>query len=254
MISIASAQLEAWIAGLLWPLVRMLALFTAAPVLSHRALPARLRILLAVLATALVAPGLPPAPVQPLLSGASLLLLAQQVLIGTAIGFSVRIAFAAVEMAGDLIGLQMGLGYATFFDPQTHADTPILGTFLGMIATLMFLAIDGPFQMFAALVESFSVAPLGADFHASLRWDALAQMGGAMFVLGLQLALPVVTAMLMCNIALGVMARAAPQLNLFSIGFPVTLLGGLVLLALMIGTMQPTIMQAFETGLRVWLR
>jgi len=254
MLSLSAADLDAWIAAYLWPFVRLLALFTAAPILSHRAMPRRARIGLALAVTVLVAPGLPAVPESPLLSGASLLLLAQQVLIGVAIGFCIRLAFAAVEMAGDMIGLQMGLSYAMFFDPQSNAQTPIVGTFLSMVATLMFLAIDGPTQAIAAVAESFRLAPIGTDFHAALRWSLIIELGAGMFVLGLQLALPVLTAMLVCNVAMGVMARAAPQLNLFSVGFPVTLLTGLGALALMLPHMAEPMRRALETGLAAWMR
>jgi flagellar biosynthetic protein FliR len=254
VLTVTTAQLEAWIAAALWPFLRMLALFSAAPVLSHRALPRRARVALAALVTILVAPTLPAPAAVPLLSGAALLTLAQQLLVGLALGFCVRLAFAAVELAGDLIGLQMGLSFAVFFDPQSSEQTPLVGTFLGMVATLLFLAIDGPAQTIAALVETFRVVPVGDSFHSALRWEAIAGLASAMFAMGLHLSLPVLAAMLACNIALGVMARAAPQLNLFSIGFPITLLTGIGALALFLGSMASPIRGILEAGLAAWLR
>jgi flagellar biosynthetic protein FliR len=245
-------QAETWIATLLWPFLRVLALMSSAPLLSHRAVPARAKIGLALLVAVLLAAGLPSAPTAPLFSAASLMLLAQQVLVGLALGLSMRIAFAAVELAGDLIGLQMGLGFATFFDPQTSAQTPIVGGLLSVASMLVFLSLDGPLLMLAGLADSFELAPVGADFYASLRWDRVSLLGAEMFALGLQLALPLLTTMLLCNIALGVMARAAPQLNLFSVGFPVTLLTGLALLALSAPYWLTPIESALRAGLAAW--
>ncbi|MDH4190792.1 MAG: flagellar biosynthetic protein FliR [Betaproteobacteria bacterium] len=253
MLSASSAQIELWIAAFLWPLLRILALFSSAPVLSDRSVPRRVRVGLALLVTVLIAPTLPaPAPLA-LFSGAALLLVAQQLLVGLAIGFSVRIAFSAVELAGDQIGLQMGLSYATFFDPQTSSQTPIVGSLLSLLATLVFLAIDGPALLLLAIAESFTIAPIGGTFAAWLNWGMLAQLGAQIFSLGLQLALPVLATLLACNLALGVMARAAPQLNLFSVGFPITLLAGLVLLALMVGYLGGPLEAAVRSGLRMWL-
>ncbi len=252
MISVTGAQIELWLAAFLWPFVRVLALFTVAPVLSHRALPVRTRVGLALLVTVLVAPTLPAAPAVPLISGSGLMLLAQQLLVGFAIGFAMRIVFAAVDLAGDLIGLQMGLSYALFFDPQTSMQTPLVGNFLGMVALLLFLALDGPSILLFSVADSFHYAPVGPDFHSALRWELLPQFGAQLFALGLQISLPVLATMLLCNISLGVMARAAPQLNLFSVGFPVTLLSGLTLLALMIVYMGRPIEAALQAGLRLF--
>jgi flagellar biosynthetic protein FliR len=252
MLTITSGQLEALAGAFVWPFVRVLALVAAAPLLGHRALPQRAKIGLALLITALLAPALPPSP--PLEAPGAFTLLAQQLLVGIALALSMHVAFAAVALAGDMIGLQMGLSFATFVDPQHSGQTPLLGTFLGLLATLMFFAIDGHLLLIAALAESFIVAPVSAEPLPGGTWTALLAWGGALFRIGLHLALPVLAAMLALNIALGVLMRAAPQLNLLAIGFPVSLLVGMVMLALMIPYLGVPLQDVLMQGLRLWAR
>lgn len=223
MLTVTSAQLDAWLTAFLWPLTRILAVLAAAPVLGQTRIPARIRVGLAIGIAVVIAPTLPPMPQLAPASAAGMLILATQVVIGLAIGFAVRLVFSAVEMAGDLIGLQMGLGFAMFYDPGNVQHTPILGQFMGLLATLTFLAINGHLLIISALVESFHALPIAAAPLGSGLFDALARHGAIVFIAGLQLALPLVVTMLVVNLALGVLTRAAPQLNVFAVGFPLTL-------------------------------
>ena len=223
MITVTSAQLDAWMAALLWPLARVLAVLAAAPVLGQSRIPVRIRIGLGLGLVIVLAPTLPaPPPIAPA-SSAGMLILASQVVIGLAIGLALRLVFTAVEMAGDLIGLQMGLGFAMFYDPGNVQHTPILGQFMGLLATLTFLAINGHLMVIAALAESFHALPIAATPVGANLFEALAKHGAIVFVAGLQLALPLIVTMLVVNLSLGVLTRAAPQLNVFAVGFPLTI-------------------------------
>jgi flagellar biosynthetic protein FliR len=252
MLVVGSSELQAALGALFWPFLRVLALLAAAPVLGHRAVPARAKIGLALLVAALLAPALPPSP--PLDHPAAFALVLEQLLIGFALAFAMHVAFAAVALAGDLIGLQMGLSFATFVDPAHSGQSPMIGTFLGLLATLVFFAVDGHLALIAALAESFRHAPVGAALPAADTWGALVGWGGALFRIGLQLALPVLAAMLAGNLALGVLARAAPQLNLFAVGFPAALILGMALLALVLPLLDTPLAEALARALALFAR
>ena len=251
MISFTLAQIESLLGAFLWPFVRVLALLMAAPIFAHRTIPARVKIAAALAITLVIAPALP-ASATTAFSAAGWLLIAEQILVGVAMGFSLRIVFAAVEMAGDMIGLQMGLSFATFVDPQNSNQSPLVGSFLAMIATLLFLSIDGHLLLIAALVDSFNVVPVGTGSLAKFSWEHLALLGTKLFSLGLQIALPVLCTMLLVNLSLGVMARAAPQLSLFSVGFPLTLTTGMLLMVVFLPYLRLPLERAFRQALSIW--
>lgn len=186
-------------------------------------------------------------------SGMGLIVLLQQLLIGIAIGFVMRIVFVAVEMAGELIGLQMGLGFAIFFDPQNSGQIDIVGRFLGVIASLAFLAIDGHLIMIALISQSFSTLPVGSDGVTDATFTTLANWGREIFKSGLQLSLPVLTALLITNLALGILTRAAPQLNIFAVGFPLTLSIGILVLALSMPFYAPILEHLIYDGLHLMM-
>lgn len=253
MISITTAQLNAWLAAFAWPLARILALIASAPVLGNPSLPASVKIGLGLLLTVLVAPLLPPQPGLDPAAATGLLILAQQVLIGLAMGLAMRVVFHAAEMAGELIGLQMGLGFATLYDASLPGFIPVIGQYLGVIASLAFLAIDGHLLLLSALVESFQVLPL-APLSTPSGLRALVQWGGSIFSYSLALSLPLLAALLITNIALAILTRAAPQLNIFVIGFPLTILVGMVALALGLPYFAPGLERLFGDGLTAMLR
>ncbi|MCS6786061.1 MAG: flagellar biosynthetic protein FliR [Thiobacillaceae bacterium] len=230
MISVTSAQLEAWLSAFLYPFFRILAWLAADPLLGNRAAPAQVRVALAFMLTVALAPALPPPPAVPLISGDGLLILIQQLLIGLALGFALRIVFAALELAGQFIGLQMGLSFATLVDPIHGAQTPVLAQFLIITAVLILFAFDGHHMILTALVESFHALPVAVLPLSGTDLGALVAFGGTIFTLGLKIALPVTAALLVTNLAIGMMTRAAPQLNIFAVGFPLTLAAGLLVL------------------------
>ncbi|MFN7085454.1 MAG: flagellar biosynthetic protein FliR [Burkholderiales bacterium] len=254
MISISSAELNALLAAFLWPLARILALIMSAPVLSNPALPLRVRVALALLITAIVAPTLGPPPAIDPGSLLGLLILAQQIVIGVALGFAIRIVFVAVEMAGELAGLQMGLGFAVFFDPQNAGQSPVVGQFLEIVAILAFLSMDGHLQMIYLLSGSFTALPVAAATLEAPTFFMLVEWGAEIFRVGVLLALPLLASLLIANLALGVLTRAAPQLNLFAVGFPLTLALGLLMLGLVLPFLTPALTRLFENGLGAMAR
>lgn len=251
MITFTSAQLELWLGTLLWPFVRILALLSSAPVLGHGSVPVRAKVGLAMLLTLLVAPNLPAANAVPLASAQGLALLLQQLAVGLALGFSVSLVFSAIQMAGDLIGLQMGLSFASFVDPQSADQSPLIGSFLNLLAMLIFLTLDGHLLMIGALVDSFASVPVGVELRGAVDWQRLLTWGTEVFTLGLHLALPALAAVFLSNLALGVLTRAAPQLNLFAVGFPVTLLLGLLILWMALPHFGPFLERALHHGMNI---
>jgi flagellar biosynthetic protein FliR len=165
-----------------------------------------------------------------------------------------QIVFAAVELAGELIGLQMGLSFATFINADAD-QVPIVGSFLAVTMMLVFLALNGHLLLIAGLVDTFASFPLdGVRGLVAFDVRALVLAGRELFMLGVTLALPVIAAMLLANLALGVLTRTAPQLNLFAVGFPVTLATGLAMLSLALPFLVPAMEQAVMRGLAMLLR
>lgn len=239
MISFTSAQLSAWLAVLVFPLARVIALIASAPILGNRQIPARIKVALALIITLIIAPTLNiPTDLDPA-SAQGLFILIQQIIAGLIMGFAIRLIFTAVEMAGDLAGMQMGLGFASFYDPQNAAYTPVVAQFLGIIAALLFLSVNGHLYMLAALSDSFRSFPISASIPSANAFRTIAEWGGTIFSNALQFALPLIGALLISNLALGILTRSAPQLNIFAVGFPITLAVGFAALMLSIPYLAP---------------
>jgi flagellar biosynthetic protein FliR len=249
MFTVTYAQLNAWLTAFLWPFTRIAALIAMSPVLGNTAIPARVKIALAAFMTLIVAPTLPPMPQATVFSASGIWIMVTQFLIGAALGFAMQLVFAAVEMAGTLVGLQMGLGFATFFDPSSSASQQVITSFLNMIAMLAFLAYNGHLQVIAALIESFQSVPIAQAALGPPGLHTLVEWGGAIFTAGLLLSLPVVIALLVANLSLGILNRAAPQIGVFQIGFSVTLMVGMLLLMLMLPNMIPFFAHLVDTGI-----
>lgn len=248
MLSVTSAQLDAWLALLAYPLARILGLVGAAPVFSNGGIPRRIKLVVGLAIAIGLIPALPPAPPVPLGSWNGVLMLFEQSLIGIAMGLTLRVIFATLDVMGEIISLQMGLSFATFFDPVAGGQTAVVGEFLTLIATLIFLALNGHLLMVDALARSFEWMPIVDIPPHKGGWLMLARFGGTIFAAGLLMALPVVTALLITNIALGILTRAAPQLNLFAIGFPITLTVGFGVLLLALGHFAPVLQHYFDLG------
>jgi flagellar biosynthetic protein FliR len=221
----------------------------AAPVFSNRAVPMRVKIGLGIAIAVVVAPTLPLQQQVSLDSPEAFPLAIQQIMIGLALGFMVRLAMAGIEMAGEQIGLQMGLSFAGFFDPQSKQDGTAVGSWLGVLAMLMFLGINGHLLLIHTLTESFQTFPVGAAVFSFSDIKSLIAAGGDVFRLGLQLALPFIAVLLIVNLSLGVMVRVAPQLNLMSIGMPATISTGFASLYLLLPYLEQPITRALERSL-----
>ena len=239
MISFTEAQLLEWLTPLLWPFVRTLALFAGMPVFSQRAMPMRVRIGLALVITVAAQPSLPPMPATPLDAlPMLLLLLAQQLLIGLSMGFAVRLVFAALEFAGEVIGLQMGLNFAGFFDPGTGSQGTSTSRFFGSMVAFLFIAVNGHLLLIQALVQSFQAFPVGQEPFEFLRVARPHVWGAEIFRMGFWIALPLITMLMFVNLVLGVISRVAPQIGVFSVGFPLTVSIGLIGMAATLPLMQ----------------
>jgi flagellar biosynthetic protein FliR len=249
VITFTEQQLLAWITPLIWPVLRALALFTTLPVLGTRTVPMRVRIALAAFVALAAQAALPPPPAVPLDSPLALQLVAQQLVIGLALGFSVRLVFAAVEFAGELVGLQMGLNFAAFFDPLSASTSTATSRFFGTTIAWLFIVANGHLLVVAALVASFSAFPVGPEPFAFLERTAPHRWGAELFSTGLWIALPMVTMLLFVNLVLGAISRVAPQINIFAIGFPVTLTVGLVGMLLTLPALQGPFTMALERAL-----
>ncbi|MEO6986076.1 MAG: flagellar biosynthetic protein FliR [Paralcaligenes sp.] len=240
-------QLYGWITAFIWPFLRLLALTGTAPLLGESAIPVRVKVGFAALTAVAIAPALGPMPAVAPASFAGLWIAMQQVLIGIALGLTMRMVFAAVQTAGDFIGLQMGLSFASFFDPGMGPNTTVLSRLMTLIATLFFLALNGHLLMLAGLVRTFEVLPIGASLNPG-GWGVLLDWSNEVLVSGLLLALPLIIALLTINLAMGILNRTAQQLSVFAVGFPISLLVGLILLAIVLPQTGPFLTHLFQLG------
>jgi flagellar biosynthetic protein FliR len=232
MITLTAQQLNGWLAQLFWPFVRIGSCFMLAPAFGSVTVPMRVRIVLAGAVALLVAPLVTIPAVTPF-SAAGVLITVQQVVIGAALGFSLQILFEAVSLGGQLVANSMGLSLAFNLDPQTGASTPTVGQLYTVLVTLIFLVLDGHLALIRTLVDGFHTLPIGTSGLGANGLWAVVNWGSELFSGALIVALPGVTALLIANLAFGVVSRAAPTLNIFSVGLPVSLVFGL--LAMIVG-------------------
>jgi flagellar biosynthetic protein FliR len=246
VLTFTDTQLMAWLSPLLWPFLRVLALFGAMPVIGQRGVPVRLRVALAFLIALCAQASLPAMPVVPLDSPQAMLLVVQQLLVGLTLAFAARLVFAAIEFAGELIGLQMGLNFAGFFDPMTGGEATAVSKFFGISVSWLFIVINGHLLLISAVVRSFHAFPAGPEPFAFLRAVRPELWGAEVFRIGLWIALPLVAMLLFVNLVLGIISRVAQQMNVFAIGFPITLGVGLVGVLLTLPMMQAPFTMALE--------
>lgn len=212
-----------------WPLFRIASFLMILPMIGTQLVSMRVRLGFALLITVVIVPTLPPVPaIDPFSLNAAAITL-QQIAIGLFMGFAVYMLFQLFIIAGQMVAMQMGLGFAQMVDPTNGISVTGLSQFYLMTVSLMFLAMNGHLVAFEALAESFRVMPIGVEALISTdHWWLLATRISWMFTSALVIALPAITTLLIVNISLGVMTRAAPQMNIFSIGFPLTVVLGLV--------------------------
>ena len=246
MLTFTEAQVLEWITPILWPFLRVLALFSALPVFAQRGVPARVRVALAFLIAFCAQATLPTMPVIPLDSAPAVLAIIQQILIGATLGFAVRIVFSAVEFAGEMIGLQMGLNFAGFFNPMSGGEATATSQFFGVAVSWLFIVSGGHLAAIAAVVQSFQAFPVGPEPFAFLREMQPQVWGAEVFRLGLWIALPMMAMLLFVNLVLGIISRVAQQMNIFAIGFPITVSVGLIGMLLTLPMMQMPFTMALE--------
>ena len=250
MLTFTDTQVLAWITPILWPFLRVLALFGTLPIFAQRGVPARVRVALAFLIAFCAQASLPAMPVIALDSGAAVLAIVQQILIGASLGFAVRIVFAAVEFAGEMVGLQMGLNFAGFFNPMTGGEATATSRFFGTVVSWLFIVTGGHLLLIAAVVQSFYAFPVGPEPFAFLRAVQPQVWGAEVFSLGLWIALPMTAMLLFVNLVMGIISRVAQQMNIFSIGFPITVSVGLIGMLLTLPMMQVPFTMALERMLQ----
>jgi flagellar biosynthetic protein FliR len=229
VLALTDTQISTWVAAFLLPMFRIIALLSTMPIFGTTLVPRRVRLYAALAITVAIAPSLPPMPPVQALDLSALLLVGEQIIIGAAMGLSLQLFFQAFVIAGQIVAIQMGMGFASMIDPTNGVSVAVIGQFFTMMVTLVFLGMNGHLVVFEVLVESFTTLPVGQAFDANNMWELVMRLG---WVLGasLLLVLPAITALLVVNIAFGIMTKAAPQLNIFSIGFPLILVLGMLVL------------------------
>lgn len=228
MTALDLAQLQTWLGSLFWALGRVSGLFLIAPIFSATVIPARVRVGLVVVVTMVLAP-LAPATIDPG-SGAGVATLAGQVLIGAAVGFVLKLVFEAVSFGGELVAQSMSLGFAEVVNPQAGGSSTVLSQFYLLLVTLLFLVMDGHLQLIALLADSFRSLPPGAPTISANVLHAVVAFGGELFAGAVRVALPAMTSLLVVNIGFAAISRAAPSMNLFAVGFPITISLGFIAL------------------------
>ncbi|MGI6513408.1 MAG: flagellar type III secretion system protein FliR [Syntrophomonadaceae bacterium] len=219
--------------GFLLVIGRISGLFISSPVLSARQIPIQVKVLLIVMLSGMVAVVTPLTSAVPITHSAMFITaLAVEIFIGYTLGFVAYVLFAGIQLAGQLMDMQMGFGLVNVIDPQSGTQVPLIGNFNYLVAIIIFLSINGHHYLLQALSNSYQMIPvLGASFNGQIL-EYLMQLGAHMFVIGLKLAVPVVAALFMADLALGFIARTVPQMNVFVVGLPFKIGAGLVMVLL----------------------
>lgn len=252
MIGFSEAQIMGWLSPILWPFLRTLAMFSVAPVFSQKAIPTRAKLGFALVIALCIQPTLGDQPVVSLESPEALACVLQQVGIGLAIGFAARLVIAAMEVAGEVVGLQMGLNFASFFDPTSNAQLSAISRFLVQIFTLFFVVVNGHLVVLMALINSFQAFPVDGSFLQAIAQMRIHELGSAVFASALWIALPMMALLLFVNLTMGVISRIAPQMNIFAVGFPVTLTVGMLGITASLPMMEQPFMALLERALGIF--
>ena len=249
MLSVTDAQLAAWLGQFFWPFLRILALFATAPGFSSVAIPSRVKVALAfVVAVAIAGTIKQSAPLE--LSWATAVLAAEQVLVGLAIGFAMQLTLAAMGLAGEFVGIQMGFGFASMFDIQSGFQVPVMSNFFSLVALLLFVGLNGHLVLLGVLVKSFAVVPIAVDSGITADgWRSLARAGAVLFQMGVWLALPVIAVLLAVHLAVGFVSRVAPQFNVMSVGFSLFMWVGIAAVIALVPFFVPAVEHIIEAGL-----
>ncbi|MGX9417245.1 flagellar biosynthetic protein FliR [Vibrio sp. WJH972] len=219
-----------WMANFFWPFTRISTMLMVMTVTGARFVPTRVRFYLSLVITFAVMSVIPPVPTDiELFSIQGYLTTFEQLTIGIGIGIVTQFILQTFVMLGQIIGMQSSLGFASMVDPANGQNTPVLGQFFMFLATMFFLATDGHLKLIHMVVFSFKTLPIGTGGLRSVDYRELALWFGTIFKVALTLSLSGIIALLTVNLSFGVMTRAAPQLNIFSLGFAFALMVGLLL-------------------------
>jgi len=232
----------------MWASMRVIGLVLIAPVLGAVFAPARVRVLIAVVLSVAMLPAVQSIPEYSPLSAIGILTVLQEIVLGLAIGFALTLAVEAAVFAGQMISTGMGLSFATVVDPQM-GNIPLLGRLYVIVATLLLLAMDAHLALIDIVAQSYALIPIGSGGIDAGAARYLVDFAQVLFTGAMQLALPSVVAILMVNIAFGVISRAAPTLNLFAVGFPISMLMGFVVLTFAVRGNAPIWTSQFEQAL-----
>lgn len=249
LFALDEAEVLGWLGAFLWTLFRISGLFLVAPIFGARYIPSRVRVAMATAYALVLFPFLPEPPPTALFSAQGVVLVAQQLLIGIAMGFILQLIFDAIVIGIQTVSMSMGLGFAVFIDNQYGVQVPVLSQLHLLIATLLFLAFDGHLLLVQLLADSFQVLPVGAGGLGAEDFWLVANWGTTVFAGALRVALPAVTALLVVNLSIGVISRAAPTLNLFAIGLPMTLLVGLLVLTATLPSLEGSLLFLLQESL-----
>jgi len=255
-LEISTAQLLTIVGTYLWPFIRIGAFVMVMPLIGSSFVPVRVRLLIAVALTIVMAPVLPTMPTTEFLSLAGMLMTVQEIAIGIAMGFLVQLVFDAITLGGQVIAMSMGLGFAVFLDRTRGVNIPVLGQLFLMLGMLIFLSLDGHLALIRLVADSFQLLPAGSGGPSLTAVSALLEWSGQVFVVAVKIALPAITALIVVNLSFGVMSRAAPTLNLFAVGFPVAMLLGFVVIFLNLESLQENVSLFLEETLTMlprWL-
>ncbi len=248
---ISSSELTAFVGTLLWPLFRVAGLLMTAPVFSARTVPVKIRLGLSVAITFMILPIIPPVPSVEIFSPSSFLLLGQQLLIGVLMGFTLQLVLAAIITGGQVVAMQMGLGFAAMVDPQNGTQTPVVSQFYVIMVVLIYLGLNGHLVLFEVLFDSFKSMPISStglmpeDFMMVVKW------AGILFSGAVGIAIPAIASLLIVNFAFGIMTRAAPQMNIFVIGFPLTMILGFAVMFATLPSILPQSTNMFNQAYRI---
>ena len=232
----------------LWPMLRISALLLTAPLFSLDALTLPIRIMMALAVTVFVYPLIQWPVIDPVTAN-GVLQIVNQLFIGAMMGLMLQIAVGALTLAGQTISSSMGLSMATLIDPSI-GNVPVIAQFIVICSTLVFLGFGGHVIMLSMVLDSFRAVPIGATILGQVAFGKVVAWSSMIFLGGVLIALPVMVSLLFINIGLGVITRAAPSLNIFSVGFPASIAAGFLILIFamdsIVGRIQWLWMQAFN--------
>jgi len=247
-VTFSTAEITAFVGAYVWAFARISAMMMTAPIFSSQSLPIRFRITLALVCTVVMVPMLPELPAIDFLSGESLLIMVNQIIIGSIMGFTLQLVFSVLVLSGQILAMQAGLGFSMMNSPQDGVQITVVGQLYVMIATLLFLAMDGHLLLIQMIFDSFYQIPIGlAGINAQGFW-LFVSWGSNFYKHAVMVVMPAIAALLMVNISFGVMAKASPQLNPFSVGFVITIIFGFIIVLLTLPNLAPYFSKLVEEG------